>query len=101
MERIGLYPGLTSPLQKAGQEGLQKAETPGETFASVMQSAIRGVNGLQSAADETAVSLAKGADVSLHDTMIALEKADVGFQLLMQVRNKVVGAYEEIMRMQV
>jgi flagellar hook-basal body complex protein FliE len=41
-----------------------------------------------------------GQTANLHETMIALEKADVSFQLMLQVRNKIVGAYEEIMRMQ-
>ena len=39
--------------------------------------------------------------VSLHDTMIAMEQADVSFRLMMQVRNKIVEAYQEILRMQV
>jgi len=37
----------------------------------------------------------------IHNTMIAIEKADLTFQLMMQVRNKIISAYEEIMRMQV
>jgi flagellar hook-basal body complex protein FliE len=39
--------------------------------------------------------------MSLHDTMIAMEQADVSFRLMMQVRNKIVDAYQEIMRIQV
>jgi flagellar hook-basal body complex protein FliE len=39
--------------------------------------------------------------MSLHDTMIAMEQADLSFRLMMQVRNKIVDAYQEIMRMQV
>jgi flagellar hook-basal body complex protein FliE len=44
--------------------------------------------------------LAAGKQKDIHQTMIALEKADVAFQLLMQVRNKIIAAYETIMRMQ-
>ena len=44
--------------------------------------------------------LASGKQKDIHETMIEMEKADVAFQLLMQVRNKVIAAYETIMRMQ-
>jgi flagellar hook-basal body complex protein FliE len=44
--------------------------------------------------------LLTGQSTNLHETMIALQKADVSFQLMLQVRNKIVGAYEEIRRMQ-
>ena len=46
-------------------------------------------------------ALATGDKASLHDTMIAMEQADVSFRLMMQVRNKIVEAYQEILRMQV
>ena len=45
--------------------------------------------------------LATGGPTSLHDTMLALEKADLSFRLMMQDRNKIVEAYQEIVRMQV
>ena len=45
-------------------------------------------------------NLAAGKQKDIHATMIALEKADVAFQLLMQVRNKIISAYETVMRMQ-
>jgi flagellar hook-basal body complex protein FliE len=56
---------------------------------------------LQDQADATAVTMAAGGPVDLHDVMIASEKAALGFQLALQLRNKVVEAYQEIMRMQV
>jgi flagellar hook-basal body complex protein FliE len=58
------------------------------------------VNQLHAAANDAVEKLASGQQKDIHQTMIALEKADVAFQLLMQVRNKIISAYETIMRMQ-
>jgi flagellar hook-basal body complex protein FliE len=58
------------------------------------------VNQLNAAANEAVENLAAGKQKDIHQTMIALEKADVAFQLLMQIRNKIISAYETIMRMQ-
>jgi flagellar hook-basal body complex protein FliE len=88
--------------------GLRPAETPaaaagGEThpFADVLKSSLDEVNQLQHTADAAITALATGDSASLHDTMIAIEQADLSFRLMMQVRNKIVDAYQEIMRMQV
>ena len=59
------------------------------------------VNKLQHEADQAVHALAAGRSADVHNTMIALQKADVSFRLLMQIRNKVVSAYETVMRMQV
>jgi flagellar hook-basal body complex protein FliE len=73
----------------------------GESFSSVLKSSLAEVNQLQQKADQAITALATGEKASLHDTMIAMEQADVSFRLMMQVRNKIVDAYQEIMRMQV
>jgi flagellar hook-basal body complex protein FliE len=70
-------------------------------FAEVLKSSLDEVNGLQQKADAAITALATGDKMSLHDTMIAMEQADVSFRLMMQVRNKIVDAYQEIMRIQV
>jgi flagellar hook-basal body complex protein FliE len=72
-----------------------------ESFSSVLKSSLAEVNQLQQKADQAITALATGDKASLHDTMIAMEQADVSFRLMMQVRNKIVDAYQEIMRMQV
>lgn len=46
-------------------------------------------------------ALAVGDEKNVHETMLAIEKADLSFRLLLQVRNKLLGAYQEIMRLQV
>ncbi|MBI5590611.1 MAG: flagellar hook-basal body complex protein FliE [Deltaproteobacteria bacterium] len=71
------------------------------TFGDMLKNHLAEVNHLQNSADIAAQNLASGQDKDIHNTMIAMEKAGVAFQLTMQVRNKVLEAYQEIMRMQV
>jgi len=70
----------------------------GSSFADMLGSAIRKVDGLQGEADAQAEKLALGGG-NLHETALALEKADVALRVLTRVRNKVVEAYQEVMRM--
>jgi flagellar hook-basal body complex protein FliE len=72
----------------------------GDSFVASLKDALAKINEAQSQADVSVQSLLTGQSTNLHETMIALQKADVSFQLMLQVRNKIVGAYEEIMRMQ-
>lgn len=74
---------------------------PGASFGTLLQRAIDRVNGLQHDADAAARAFALGQAPSIHETMIAMEKADLSLRFTAKVRNKVVEAYQEIMRMQV
>jgi flagellar hook-basal body complex protein FliE len=74
---------------------------PSESFATVLQQSLERVDGLQHEADAAARGFALGQAPSVHDVMIAMEKADLSLRLTTKVRNKVVEAYQEIMRMQV
>ena len=78
-------------------------ELPGHSgsFATLLQQSLERVDGLQHDADAAARAFALGQAPSVHDTMIAMEKADLSLRLTTKVRNKVVEAYQEIMRMQV
>ena len=87
--------GPFSPPQKG------KAEGTGNSFNSMLQRSIKEVNQLQNEADSSIEQLIVGKSRNLHETMIALEKADISFRLMMEVRNKIIDAYHEIMRMQV
>jgi flagellar hook-basal body complex protein FliE len=69
-------------------------------FSDSLRSAMDQVDGLQSAAEEKVAGLLDGSGMDVHSAMIAVEKADLSFQLMMQVRNKIVQAYQEISRMQ-
>ena len=84
-----------SPQKKAGTEGVQGS------FRKMLQTSIAEVNQLQNAADSSIEQLVAGRSRNLHETMIAMEKADISFRLMMEVRNKIIEAYNEVMRMQV
>jgi flagellar hook-basal body complex protein FliE len=71
-----------------------------KTFAEILQRAVNSVNQLQIQADQSINDLASGKQTDIHQTMIAMEKAEISFELLMQIRNKIIAAYETIMRTQ-
>ncbi len=80
----------------------QGDSNPGEKpFMETLKESINQTNSLQMEADHAVSDLATGKTQNLHETMIAIEKADVSFQLMMQVRNKILSAYEEMTRMQI
>jgi flagellar hook-basal body complex protein FliE len=70
-------------------------------FGEVLKDAISTVNELQKQSDQEIQKLMTGESQDLHTTVIAMQKADLSFQMMMQVRNKIVQAYQEIMRMQI
>lgn len=71
------------------------------SFGDTLKEAIQGVNQLQKDADKKMQDLATGKAKSIPDVMIATEKADIALKLMVQVRNKIIEAYQEVMRMQV
>ncbi len=77
------------------------APAGGQSFAATLMHSMAKVGELQQAADAAIKDFTIGGSTSLHDTMIALEKAETSFKLMMQVRNKIVDAYHEILRMQI
>lgn len=81
-----------SPLQKTAKDS---------GFGDVLKKAVESVNAIQHEAGRLEEAVANGEDVSIHQAVIAGEKAGLSFNLLMQVRNKMVEAYQEVMRMQV
>lgn len=73
---------------------------PKSEFLETLESAIDQVQQLQGQADSKVEALLGGNGTDVHTAMIAVEKADLSFQLMMQVRNKIVAAYQEISRLQ-
>jgi flagellar hook-basal body complex protein FliE len=80
--------------------GVQK-NADGTSFGDVLKDAIATTDELQKQSNHEIQKLMTGESQDLHATLIAVQKADLSFQLMMQVRNKIVQAYQEIMRMQV
>ena len=81
-----------------GQAGENGAAS---NFMGSLKEAIGHINDAQSGASQAVDALVTGQTTNIHQTMVALQQADVSFQLMMQVRNKLVSAYEEIQRMQI
>lgn len=77
-----------------------EAETAGgASFINMVEQAMLRLNDSMNNADQLALLLAAGEEVDLHQVMIAMETASIGLQTAMQIRNKVVEAYREIMSM--
>lgn len=89
-----------SDLQPTKQVQTEQAEG-GPSFNDVLKKAIAEVNGLEKEADRQIVELAAGKANNVHEAMIALQKADIGFKTLIEIRDKLISAYQEIMRIQV
>ena len=89
--------GLAPPSRQAGLP--EQGEGP--SFAETLSQSLEKVNDLQKEADKAITEFVSGETGNIHETMIALNKADTAFRLTMQVRNKIVEAYNEVLRMQV
>ncbi len=79
----------------------QMPEEPEKSFGEILKSSIGSVNQLNKEAGQAVQALTTGQKTDIHGTMIAMEKASISFQLMMQVRNKIIDAYKEIARMSV
>jgi flagellar hook-basal body complex protein FliE len=71
------------------------------SFSGMLDNFVQGVNAKQGAAAQALQDLQSGRNVSLHQAMIAMEEANVSFQLMVEVRNRLLDSYQELMRMQV
>jgi flagellar hook-basal body complex protein FliE len=69
-------------------------------FADTLRSAMDEMGQLQTQSETKVASVLDGSGADVHTALIAVQKADLSFQLMMQVRNKIVSAYQEISRMQ-
>jgi flagellar hook-basal body complex protein FliE len=71
------------------------------SFSNVLGGFIQEVSDKQNAANDAVSGLLGGKNVSLHQTMISMEEASVSFQLMVEVRNRLLDSYQELMRMQI
>lgn len=93
--------GIQKVAQDTSTKGLEKDNVSKASFGDILKNSIEKVNKLQVEADQASSELLLGKDKNIHQVMIAVEKANLSFQLMMQVRNKIISAYEEMMRIQV
>ncbi len=87
-------PGISETKIKPGKE-----EQNGDFVAS-LNGFMQEVNQLQKESGESVKRLVSGDVTNIHDVMVAVEKASVSFELMMEIRNKVIEAYREVMRTQ-
>jgi len=91
----------SSPELKHGDSSLSSSSGSGATFSDILKDSLEKVNLYQAQADASIKELVAGRNKNIHETMLTIERADTSLKLMMQVRNKILDAYREIMRMQV
>lgn len=101
MDDIRIKPIVQPGADWPASSGLTGAAQPTGGFLTSLKEAIEKTNQIQIEASEAVQKFVTGESQNVHQAMIALQKADVSFQLMMQLRNKIVMAYEEIQRMQI
>jgi flagellar hook-basal body complex protein FliE len=93
----GLPSFPTAPTPASAPTGSKGSEGG---FGETLTSAIKSVDQLDQSSQSQVTELMSGERQDIHNVMIAVEKADVAFQLMMQVRNKIVNAYQEVAKLQ-
>ena len=91
-----------SPSMLRGANPVGKTEaTGGSTFKDFLVDSIKEVNSMQQAADQAVEKLAAGENVNPAEVLTAVQKADIAFKLMMQMRNKMIQAYQEVQNIRV
>jgi flagellar hook-basal body complex protein FliE len=91
---------MASKFELEGAPSVGEAQSQ-KTFGEFLQDSLGKVNSLQQEANVAMEKLASGESQNLHETLLAVEKADIAFRTMNQVRSKVIDAYREIMKMQI
>jgi flagellar hook-basal body complex protein FliE len=82
-------------------DALKEPGKEGNSFSSFLKESVTEVNQSQISSDKMATNLAAGKSENIHETMLMATKAELSFNLMVQIRNKALEAYSEIMRMPV
>ena len=92
---------ITSPVVTPAAAAVKpQAANPFGSFASVLSEAVNNVNQVHQTANDSVERFLTGENEEVHDMVMATQRDELTFQLFLQVRNKVVDAYQEVMRMQ-
>lgn len=97
---MAITPSSLGNVANAASTALSPSAAPAEGFASALGSAVQQVNNLQEAAEQKVTGLLAGNGQDIHAAALSVERASLAFDLMLQVRNKVVNAYQEISRLQ-
>jgi flagellar hook-basal body complex protein FliE len=95
---INAVSNLTPP---GGSKNIGPVGQSFNNFGDVLTNAINSLSEKENTANQAIASLAAGEDIEVHQVMLAMQEADISFQMALEVRNKIVEAYQEVMRMQV
>jgi flagellar hook-basal body complex protein FliE len=89
---------ITQSLNSLAPDRQQEAKPKGADFSAVLLDSLKEVNKLQVESNTSIQELAAGKKENIHETMIAIEKASISFQMMMQIRNKIIEAYDQLMK---
>lgn len=95
-----LSPALANPAEVGGVDSAPKIDT-GAAFRSILSDSIQQVQNYQATAGKAIEGFLSGENENLHEVALAAQKAELSLDLFLQVRNKLVQAYQEVMRLQV
>ena len=98
ISRIGQISGQ---FPKEIQNAQEQKKSQGPSFGDTLKGLVGDVDNLQKTAEESTRRMLTGQIEDVHQVMVAMEEAQTSFQLMMEIRNKIVDAYKEVMRMQV
>jgi flagellar hook-basal body complex protein FliE len=97
---LGIGSATDGFLSDAGVVASGAGSAVGVPFAGMLQTMVQQTSVLDQKASQAVTGLLNGSGVEIHDAMIATQKADMAFELALQIRNKAVGAYQQMMGMQ-
>lgn len=103
-DEMAITPLEMTPVQMSARSHLgetQTVEEPAQSFGEMLEDALKKTNELQLESDELNMALAAGRVEDISQVVVAAQKAEIAIQLTLQLRNRAVSAYQEIMRMQV
>ena len=101
---LGVFSPNVGPSRIAAQEGFptpEVGEAKGTGFLDALEKSMGEANQSQLDADQSIKEIVAGKGKNIHETMLQIQKAELNLKTMMQVRNKILEAYKEIMRMQV
>jgi flagellar hook-basal body complex protein FliE len=99
LQNLNQFPPL-QPLIEAGKPSTPGVEASGGiSFSDLLKQAMQEVSAAEHSAEQEARNLMTGEATDMHTAILAVQKADVSFQMMMAVRSKLISAYQEVMRM--
>jgi len=100
LQQIDRLPGVNDDVAAIPSALPSATPTDSNSFSSLLGKLVSEVNAQQQTAGATVNALQSGANVPLHQAVISMQEASVSFQLMVEVRNRLLESYQEIMRMQ-